>query len=65
MSDLEKALAEAQAYEELRAAHNRALRALSKRESDQAALVEAVYRAAKDAALAQERTLAFFAKHLR
>ena len=36
MSDLDKALAETQAYEELRAAHNRALRALSKREADQA-----------------------------
>ena len=46
MSDLDKALAETQAYEELRAAHNRALRALSKREADQAELVDAVYRAA-------------------
>ena len=51
MSDLEKALTETQAYEELRAAHNRALRALSKRDNDQAELVDAVYRAAKDAAL--------------
>ena len=51
MSDLEKVLAETQAYEELRAAHNRALRSLSRREADQSELTEAVYRAAKDAAL--------------
>ncbi len=51
MSDLAKVLAETQAYEELRSAHNRALRALSKREADQAELTEAIYRAAKDAAL--------------
>jgi len=50
MSEIEKALDATQAYEELRAAHNRALRSLSKREADQAELVEAVYRAAKDAA---------------
>ena len=56
MSEIDKALHETQAYEELRAAHNRALRTLAKREGDQAELVEAVYRAAKDAALGMNPT---------
>jgi hypothetical protein len=50
MSDLEKSLTEAAAYEELRAAHNRALRALSKKTINEQELVDAVYRAARDAA---------------
>jgi hypothetical protein len=37
--------------DELKAAHSRALKALSKRDTDRAELVEAVYRAAKDASL--------------
>jgi hypothetical protein len=50
MSELEKALDSAQVVEQLRAAHSRALRALAKKEANEEELVEAVYRAARDAA---------------
>ena len=50
MSELDKVLQEQTAFDELKAAHSRALRALAKKEHDDSELVEAVYRAARDAA---------------